>query len=101
MTSEVRVELPSNLRLLERAYDEIAIPLNGAVTQRAIIDALEAKYPMLQGTIRDHISQRRRPFIRFFACGQDLSHDSPDAELPERVSKGIEPFMIVGAIAGG
>jgi hypothetical protein len=79
----------------------VTLAVEGQVTQRSVLDALEARYPMLRGTIRDHVTQRRRAFVRFFACAEDLSHESPDAPLPEAVAKGVEPFMIVGAIAGG
>ena len=97
----VRVELPFHLRNLAGVDGEIELDVPGPATQRAVIDALEARYPMLRGTIRDHNTHRRRPFIRFFAGKQDLSHDAPDALLPEGVVTGAEPFLIVGAIAGG
>jgi len=97
----IRVILPYHLRTLARVNGEVTLEVSGVVTQRAILDALEAKYPMLCGTIRDHVTLKRRPFIRFFACREDLSHGSPDAPLPEAVAKGEEPFMVVGAIAGG
>jgi hypothetical protein len=97
----IRVYLPAHLRTLARANGEVEIEVEGPVTQRSILDALEAKYPTLRGTIRDHTSKQRRPFVRFFACEEDLSHDSPDAPLPDAVAQGAEPFMIVGAIAGG
>ena len=97
----VRVILPAHLRTLARVTGEVEIAVESPVTQRRILDALEARYPMLRGTIRDHGGQRRRPFIRFFACEQDLSHDSPDAPLPDAVADGNEPFLIVGAMAGG
>jgi len=97
----IRVYLPAHLRTLARANGEVEIEVEGQVTQRSILDALEAKYPTLRGTIRDGVTQQRRPFVRFFACEEDLSHDSPDAPLPDAVAKGAEPFMIVGAIAGG
>jgi hypothetical protein len=80
---------------------EVELELNGAVTQRSVLDALEANYPMLRGTIRDHVTQVRRPMVRFFACGEDLSHESPDVPLPDAIAKGSEPFLIIGAIAGG
>jgi len=99
--SLIRVALPAHLRTLARVGDEVALPVEGLVTQRSVLDALEAGFPMLRGTIRDHATQRRRPFLRFFACGQDLSHELPDAPLPDAVARGIEPFLIVGAIAGG
>ena len=97
----IRVVLPAHLRTLARTQSKVELEVEGPVTQRSILDTLEAKYPMLRGTIRDHVSQQRRPFIRFFACGQDWSHESPDAPLPDAVTTGAEPFLIVGAIAGG
>src|SRR5579875_2213038 len=97
----IRVELPTHLRALARVADEVALDVSGPLTQRAILDTLEARFPALRGTIRDPATQRRRDFLRFFACGQDLSHDSPDALLPDAVAAGREPFLIVGAIAGG
>ena len=97
----IRVMLPQHLRTLARVEGEVQLNVDGPITQRAILDALEASYPMLRGTIRDHVTQRRRAFVRFFACEEDLSHESADATLPEAVAKGAEPFMIVGAIAGG
>jgi sulfur-carrier protein len=97
----IRVILPPNLRTLARLEGEVALELNGTLTQRSLLDAVEAKYPMLCGTIRDHVTRVRRPMVRFFACGEDLSHESPDAPLPDAVANGAEPFMIVGAIAGG
>jgi len=97
----IRVILPPHLRKLARVDGEVQLEVEGQVTQRAVLDALEARYPMLCGTIRDHVTQKRRAFVRFFACGEDLSHESPDAPLPEVVALGAEPFMIVGAIAGG
>jgi sulfur-carrier protein len=97
----IRVTLPAHLRKLARVDGEVQLDIDGKVTQGAVLDALEAGYPMLRGTIRDHVTLRRRPFVRFFACGEDLSHEPPDAPLPEAVAKGTEPFMIVGAIAGG
>ncbi|WP_245651834.1 MoaD/ThiS family protein [Streptosporangium amethystogenes] len=93
--------LPAHLRNLARAESEVRIDVQGQVTQRSVLDALEARYPMLRGTIRDHVTQRRRPFVRFFACEQDLSHELPDTPLPEPVATGAEPFMVVGAMAGG
>ncbi len=95
------VVLPAHLRTLARAGSEVKVHVEGAVTQRSVLDALEADYPMLRGTIRDHVTQQRRPFVRFFACAEDLSHESPDAPLPEAVAHGTQPFMVVGAIAGG
>jgi hypothetical protein len=97
----IRVVLPFHLRTLARVDSEVALEIDGAATQRTVLNALEARYPVLQGTIRDHVTQKRRPFLRFFACEQDLSHDSPDAPLPLAVANGDEPFLIVGAIAGG
>ncbi len=97
----IRVELPAHLRTLARVDGEVSMDIDGAVTQRAVLDALELRYPMLRGTIRDHVTLKRRPFLRFFACQQDLSHDAPDAPLPEAVAAGREPYLIVGAMAGG
>jgi molybdopterin synthase sulfur carrier subunit len=97
----IRVTLPAHLRKLARVDGEVKLDVKGLVTQGSVLDALEAEYPMLRGTIRDHVTQKRRAFVRFFACGQDLSHESPDAPLPETVATGAEPFLIVGAIAGG
>jgi sulfur-carrier protein len=97
----IRVVLPAHLRNLAKVGEEVHLELSGKVTQRTVVDALEARYPMLCGTIRDHVTQQRRPFLRFFACEEDLSHEGPDAELPEAVAKGEEPLLIVGAIAGG
>jgi molybdopterin synthase sulfur carrier subunit len=97
----IRVVLPQHLRTLARVGSEVQIHVNGSVTQRSILDAIEAEYPMLQGTIRDHVTLERRPFLRFFACGEDLSHESPDSLVPEAVVKGAEPFLVIGAIAGG
>jgi molybdopterin synthase sulfur carrier subunit len=97
----IRVVLPAHLRTLARAGGEVELEVEGEATQRSVLDALEARYPMLRGTIRDHVTQQRRPFVRFFACGEDLSHESPDAPLPEAVASGAEPFLLVGAIAGG
>jgi sulfur-carrier protein len=97
----IRIILPPHLRTLARVDGEIELDLNGAVTQRSVLDALEAKYPMLRGTMRDHVTQIRRPMVRFFACGEDLSHESPDAPLPHAIASGSEPFLIIGAIAGG
>jgi molybdopterin synthase sulfur carrier subunit len=97
----IRVILPAHLRTLARVDSEVTLDVAGPVTQRAILDALEARYPMLQGTIRDHGTLKRRAFVRFFACEQDLSHESPDAPLPDAVATGDEPFLIVGAMAGG
>jgi hypothetical protein len=97
----VRVVLPRHLRTLARVDGEVTLEVSDPVTQRAVLDALEARYPMLRGTIRDHVTLKRRAFVRFFACEQDLSHDSPDALLPEPVTRGSEPLLIVGAMAGG
>jgi hypothetical protein len=97
----IRVVLPFHLRTLARVSDEVEVDVPGAVTQRSVLDALERAYPMLRGTIRDHTTQERRPFLRFFACETDLSHESPDAPLPAAVVSGSEPFLVVGAIAGG
>jgi len=97
----IRVVLPAHLRTLARVDGEVKLDVEGKVTQSSVLDALEARYPMLRGTIRDHVTQQRRAFIRFFACEQDLSHESPDAPLPEAVATGAEPFLIVGAMAGG
>ena len=97
----IRVVLPSHLRGLARISGEVKLEITGLVTQRSVLDALEANYPMLQGTIRDHVTQVRRPFLRIFACEEDLSHESPDAPLPDEVVSGKEPLLIVGAIAGG
>jgi molybdopterin synthase sulfur carrier subunit len=97
----IRVVLPAHLRKLARVDGEVTLDVPAPITQRAIIDALEARYPMLSGTIRDHVTQRRRPFVRFFACDQDLSHELPDAVLPDAVATGAEPFLVVGAMAGG
>jgi sulfur-carrier protein len=97
----IRVELPAHLRTLARLDGEVELEVAAPATQRAILDALEARYPMLRGTIRDHVTQRRRPFVRFFACSQDLSHEPADAPVPAAVTQGAEPFLIVGAMAGG
>jgi molybdopterin synthase sulfur carrier subunit len=93
--------LPAHLRSLAHVEGEVKLEVEGQATQRSVLDALEARYPMLLGTLRDHVTQQRRPFVRFFACEQDLSHESPDAPLPEAVTTGAEPFLVVGAIAGG
>ena len=97
----IRVHLPAHLRTLANVSGEVTLAIAGPVTQRAVLNALEAEYPMLRGTLRDHVPQVRRPFVRFFACSEDLSHESPDAALPEVVAAGVEPFLVVGAIAGG
>ena len=96
-----KVVLPAHLRTLARVDGEVALEVQGPVTPRSILDALEFQYPMLKGTIRDHVTQARRPLVRFFACGEDVSHESPDATLPDAVARGTEPFFIMGAIAGG
>ena len=97
----IRVVLPYHLRRLAHVDGEVKLDVEGRVTQRSVLDALEARYPMLRGTIRDHLTQRRRPFVRFFACEEDLSHELPDAPLPDPVATGVEPFLVVGAMAGG
>lgn len=99
--SHIRVVLPPHLRTLAKINGDVELDVRGQVTQRSILDALEARYPMLRGTIRDHVTQERRPFLRFFACEGDLSHESPDAPVPDEVASGKEPFFIIGAIAGG
>jgi hypothetical protein len=97
----IRVVLPPHLRGLARIAGEVELEIEGPATQRSVLDALEVRYPMLRGTIRDHITQQRRPFLRFFACGEDLSHELPDAPLPDAIVSGAEPLLILGAIAGG
>ncbi len=97
----VRVVLPQHLRTLARVRDEVQLPVGGVLTQRSLLDALEEHYPMLAGTVRDHNTRQRRAFLRFFACGEDLSHEDPDSPLPNAVAEGTEPFLIIGAIAGG
>ena len=97
----IRVIIPQHLRTLAHVRSEVELELDGPVTLRSVLDALEARYPMLRGTIRDQVTQQRRPFLRFFACEEDLSHQPPDAPLPEAVASGKEPFIIIGAIAGG
>jgi molybdopterin synthase sulfur carrier subunit len=97
----IRVVLPAHLRTLARVQGEVELEISSPITQRSILDALESRYPMLRGTIRDQKTQERRAFVRFFACEEDLSHESPDAPLPEAVGTGAEPFLVVGAIAGG
>jgi sulfur-carrier protein len=97
----IRVELPFHLRTLAHTGVEVTLEVERPVTQRSVLDALEARYPVLRGTIRDHVTQRRRPYLRFFACEQDLSHELPDVPLPEAVAAGEEPFLIVGAMSGG
>ena len=97
----IRVVLPAHLRTLARVDGEVTLDVEGQVTQRSVLDALEARYPMLRGTIRDQVTHQRRPFVRFFACEEDLSHALPDAPLPDAVATGAEPFLVVGAMAGG
>ena len=97
----IRVVLPAHLRSLARVDDEVTLDLDGQATLRTVLDALEARYPMLRGTIRDHVTHQRRSFVRFFACEEDLSHEPPDTLLPEAVATGAEPFLVVGAMAGG
>lgn len=97
----IRVVLPHHLQTLARCQREVTVTVDGSVTQRTILDALEGRYPMLCGTVREHVTMKRRPRVRFFADGEDISHDSPDAELPASIANGDEPFMIVGAVAGG
>jgi hypothetical protein len=101
MAATVRVELPQHLRTLAHVGHEVVIQVEAPVTQRSVLDAIEDRYPMLKGAIRDHTTKQRRAFLRFFACQEDLTHESPDAPLPEAVSSGKEPFLIIGAIAGG
>ena len=97
----IRIVLPHHLRTLAKVGDEVQVDLNGNATVKSLLDALEEKYPMLRGTIRDHSTLKRRPLVRSFACGEDISHESPDAPLPDPISKGDEPFFVMGAIAGG
>jgi molybdopterin converting factor small subunit len=97
----IRVQLPTHLRTLAGVGGEVTLEVEGTVTQGAVLDALEARYPALRGTIRDHVTRKRRPFVRFFACEEDLSHEPPDAPLPQAVADGKEPLVILGAIAGG
>ncbi|HXI92616.1 MAG TPA: MoaD/ThiS family protein [Blastocatellia bacterium] len=97
----IRVALPYHLRTLAKVDDEVQLEVQGQVTLGSVLDALEARYPMLRGTIRDHVTGQRRPFLRFFACGEDLSHEAPEAPLPEAIATGAEPFLVIGAIAGG
>lgn len=101
MAGTIRVVLPHHLRTLARVGDEVHIDTNGSPTVRSVLDAVEEKYPVLRGTIRDHVTQQRRPLVRFFACGEDISHDSADSPLPDAIVKGTEPLFIMGAIAGG
>ena len=100
-TAMIRVELPPHLRTLAKVDGEVLLEIEGPATQRSVLDALEASYPVLRGTIRDHDSNKRRPFLRFFACEQDVSHDLPDMPLPDAVASGAEPFLVIGALAGG
>ena len=97
----IRVVLPHHLRTLAHVDSEVTLEVTAPITQRSVLDALEARYPMLAGTIRDHDTKQRRPFLRFFACQEDLSHESPDSPLPDAVASGVEPFLVIGAIAGG
>ena len=97
----IRVVLPFHLKLMARVEGEVQVNVDGPITQRSVLDALGASYPMLKGTIRDHQTQQRRAFLRFYACEQDLSHESPDAPLPEAVAEGKEPYLVIGAVAGG
>jgi molybdopterin converting factor small subunit len=97
----IRVVLPAHLRTIARVNGEVQLDVEGQATQRSVLDALEARYPALRGTLRDYVTQQRRPFVRFFACEQDLSHEPPDAPLPDAVASGAEPFLVMGAIAGG
>jgi len=101
MSDSVRVALPAHLRAMAKIQGEVRVDVSGEVTQRSVLDALETDFPMLLGTIRDRTTAKRRAFVRFFACGEDMSHDEPDTPLPDRVVKGEEPFMVVGAMAGG
>lgn len=97
----IKVVLPAHLRTLAKVSGDVDLEVRGPVTQRAILDALEARFPQLEGTMRDHVTKKRRDFLRFFACSEDVTHDSPDAPLPEAVASGAEPFFVIGAIAGG
>ena len=97
----IRVVVPAHLRTLAHIQGEVTLQVDGPVTQRSVLNAIEARYPMLKGTMRDHITQRRRAFVRFFACGEDLSNEPPDTRLPQAVATGAEPFLVIGAIAGG
>jgi molybdopterin synthase sulfur carrier subunit len=101
MAAMIRVVLPHHLRTLALVGDEVQLQLDGTVTQRSVLDALETKYPTLRGTIRDHVTQQRRPLVRFFVCGEDVSHEPPDAPLPDAIATGAEPWFNMGAIAGG
>jgi sulfur-carrier protein len=97
----IRIVLPHHLRTLAKVQDEVHVDLNGSATVKTILDALEGKYPMLRGTMRDHVTKQRRPLVRFFACGEDMSHEPPETPLPDQIASGAEPFFIIGAIAGG
>ena len=97
----IRVVLPAHLRTLAKVDGEVEVDVDGPATQRSVLDSLEDRYPVLRGTIRDHVTQQRRPFVRFYACEEDLSHEPPDAPLPEPVARGAEPFLVVGSMAGG
>ena len=97
----IRVVLPAHLRTLAAVNGEVTLEVEGEITQRSVLDTLESHYPMLRGTIREHVSGERRPFLRFFACGQDITHQSPDDPLPQEIASGAEPFYVIGAIAGG
>ncbi len=97
----IRVVLPAHLRTLARFDDDVELQIEGPVTQRTVLDAIEARFPMLRGTIRDHVTKKRRAFVRFYACEEDLSNESPDAPLPDAVAAGVEPFLVIGAMAGG
>jgi molybdopterin synthase sulfur carrier subunit len=99
--SAVRVVLPAHLRTLAQVHGEVTLDIDGIVTQRTVLDSLETQYPMLKGTLRDHVTQQRRKFVRFYALEEDLSHESPDAPLPDEVASGKEPFFVIGAMAGG
>jgi len=101
MTDTVRVVLPAHLRSMAKVQGEVRVDVAGAVTQRSVLDAVEAQFPMLLGTIRDRDTAKRRPFVRFYACEEDLSHEEPDAPLPDRVARGDEPYLVIGAMAGG
>jgi len=97
----IRVKIPHHLRVLAQVGTEVELDIEGQITLSAVLDALEARYPVLRGTVRDHVSGQRRPFLRFFACGQDISHEPPDTSLPDEITSGAEPLLIIGAIAGG
>ncbi len=99
--AKIRVVLPAHLRTLAKVGSEVSVEVEGPATMRAVLDAVEARYPMLCGTIRDHVTQERRPYLRFFACAEDMSHEAPDTPLPDAVVSGTEPFLVIGAIAGG